>query len=114
MRLNDQQIKVNAILQPDHTFLKAMAGGTIAAVQTKQCDLRHLVQKSVVTIHGRDVPLQKLPEAEKFLARIYIPAKHKDEFRRVLSLYGISQSLLFPDLENLSKELGSMKFSPTE
>ncbi len=78
------------------------------AVQMKQSDLRHMVQQAVVTIHGTDTPIEKLPEPESFLTQIRIPAASKSAFRQILALYGISRASLFPDLENLAHELASL------
>ena len=80
------------------------------AVEPNQSDLRHMMQQAVFTIHGGNIPTNELPGSEHFVARIRIPAASKGYFRQLLPLYGISRANLFPDLENLAKELASLKF----
>jgi len=82
----------------------------ILSVLTEQSDLRHMVQQSVFTIHGCGTSISDLPDADDFLARIRVPAKAKPAFRQVLAHFGISLTVLFPDLENLAEELASLDF----
>jgi len=84
----------------------------ILAVEPPQMELRHMVQQSTFTIHGRITPIDELPGQDSFLARIRIPADSRTRLRQTLKLYGISRAILFPDLENLSKELESLKYAP--
>ena len=121
-KLNLQQLGREAILVPDSSDLRRLSTEAFGsntqnpdlrtlAVLTKQSDLRHMVQHSAVTIHGGETPIEELPEVERFLARIRIPAASKNGFHQVLALYGISRAILFPDLENLAQELKSLKFN---
>ena len=82
----------------------------VAAVLTEQIDLRELVQQSAFTVHGSDVPLNKFPEADTYLAKIIIPKDRKRYFVESLDLLGITRSILFPDLGNLAIELTSRGF----
>ena len=80
------------------------------AVATNESDPRHLVQQSAFTIHGDGTPINELPGAESFLTRIRIPADTKADFRLALQLLGISRASLFPDLQNLARDLESQYF----
>lgn len=86
----------------------------ILAVEPRQMDLRHMVQMSMFTLHGRNTPIEELPMQDTFLARVRIPAATKVGFRQMLNLYGISRATLFPDLENLSRELTVLGYIPIE
>lgn len=83
----------------------------ILAVLTDEADLRHLVQQSAFTLHGRAEPLNARLEAGRFLMRIRIPATSKVTLRQLLALYGVTRASLFPDLENLALELARLNFS---
>lgn len=121
-KMNLQQCGQENIFGTDHSELRKLstqafvrnareeADSRTLAVQMSQFDMRHMVQQSVATIHGRSVPIDELPESESFLARIRIPAASKASLRQLLNLYGISRSNLFPDLENLAQEIVSLEF----
>lgn len=122
MQLNLQQLGRGIILQPGSSDLEKISKDTflrnrqtedsrILAVLTKQLDLRHLVQQSEFTIHGSGTRIDELSESESFLSRIRIPAGSKIHFRQLLALYGISRATLFPDLENLARELSAGIYS---
>jgi hypothetical protein len=119
--LNVHQMKTDAIRMPGSKNLhklcleafapkKVNPDCRILSVLTEQSDLRHLVQQSVFTIHGCDTPMNHLSGSDDYLALIRIPASSKPAFRQVLALFGISRAGLFPDLENLAEELGSLDF----
>ena len=80
------------------------------AVQTEETDIRHLVQQSEFTIHGSSTPIENLPDNDKFLCKIIIPSSAKGKMLRLLDLLGITQSYLFPDLDNLSADIASFRF----
>lgn len=82
----------------------------ILAIFTEQFDVRHMVQQSVFTIHGSDIPINHLQESHNFIAGIQIPKEAKPAFRQILNLLGISRHAIFPDLENLAMELSSLEF----
>ena len=120
--MNLKQLGREAILMPTSSDLQRLSieafvknsqnpDSRILAVLTAQSDLRHMMQQSAFTIHGSDTPMDELQGAEDFLVRIRIPATSKKSFRQVLALYGVSRASLFPDLENLAKELASLKFN---
>lgn len=83
----------------------------IVAVLTDQRDVRQLVQQSVFTIHGRETPIEDIPDARQFLARVRIPAAAKQEFRMIADLLGVGRATLFPDLANLAADLASRQFT---
>lgn len=82
----------------------------ILSVLTEQIDLRHMVQQSAFTVHGADVPINSVEQLSKCIAKIVIPAKSKRGFRQILENFGVSRAVLFPDLENLSREITALEF----
>ncbi|MFQ5585315.1 MAG: FRG domain-containing protein [Thermodesulfobacteriota bacterium] len=82
----------------------------IFAVLPFHTDLRHLLQQSAVTVHGIGTPINQLEHCDDFIAKIIIPKSAKHSFRKALNLLHISQSTLFPDLENLSVDLVQTNF----
>jgi len=77
----------------------------VAAVMTDEIDVRQLLQQSMFTIHGSTEPLNRLPGYEKFLRKILIKKEAKLMCSVAMTDLGISRSALFPDLDNLAKEL---------
>jgi hypothetical protein len=77
----------------------------IVAVMAPHKDLRVLVQQSAFTVHGLREPLNGLQNNEEFLVKIRIPREKKLIFKTYLENLGIRGSNLFPDLENLAKDL---------
>jgi hypothetical protein len=77
-------------------------------------DQRMIAQKSCFTIHGRILkPLNKLLKRKGCNIRDYlieypIVATKSKEITNELRVLGISQSTIFPDLDNLSKDLEYM------
>jgi hypothetical protein len=63
------------------------------------------VQQSGFTIHGGPTALERQPSSDQYLRRFLIRTKNKEAFRKELWLLGIRRSMLFPDIENLAKEL---------
>ena len=86
----------------------------ILSVLTEEADVRHMVQQSAFTLHGRAQPLEQHAASDRFLLRIRIPSYAKEGFRQVLALYGINRATLFPDLDNLAAEITELDFeNPT-
>ncbi len=83
----------------------------ILSVLTEEADVRHMVQQSAFTLHGRSESLDERSDCSQFLTRIRIPSAAKNGLRQVLALYGVSRASLFPDLENLAAELAGLDFS---
>lgn len=80
------------------------------AVLTDQRDVRQLVQQSVFTVHGCNTALNQLPNCEEFVDRIRIPNVAKPDIRGFLDYHGIARATLFPDLENLARDLSQRQF----
>jgi hypothetical protein len=76
-----------------------------AAVAMKHVDERMAVQLSTFTIHGSQVPLEKMKECDTYLFKYIVQAEEKDQIRQMLFEYGIREANLFPDLEHLEKQL---------
>ena len=77
----------------------------IAAMIPTQVDARMLVQLSRFTIHGYEVPLDHLPESDKFLLKFAIPANSKKRVFVELENVGIRTMNLFPDLDHLAEDI---------
>jgi hypothetical protein len=77
------------------------------AVVPRETDLRMLVQQSVFTIHGSQDPLegQQGTRAPEWLKLYEISAPFRARLRRALGALGITRAHLFPDLENLSRDI---------
>lgn len=116
--LNYKQCDMEVIPSPEHSKIRPIFNGAfnqnnpnpdkrIAAFQTEQFDLRHLVQQSEFTIHGCAKAMEELDDCEKFLGKIIISGSVKKDLRAMLNVLGITRSYLFPDLDNLSAELAS-------
>ena len=82
----------------------------VAAISSKHVDTRMMVQLAQFTIHGTADPIEKLPNNEKFLAKMIVPSSAKKSLKALLGLFGISEATLFPDLEHLAKELRGLRF----
>jgi hypothetical protein len=91
-------------------FINPAFGGNgadigIVATLYEEVDLRMLVQQSVFTIHADRAPLEQLTNSQDFLLKYRIPASARCHIEWQLRLAGISQSKLFPDLQNLACEV---------
>jgi hypothetical protein len=87
----------------------AFAGGEspdiVLAVMGQEVDLRMSVQQGAFTIHGNNKALECHTESATFLRKIVIPESNRETLRKELSLLGIRRSMLFPDIQNLAREL---------
>jgi len=81
----------------------------VYAIAAYQNDPRMASQLSNYTIHGNEVPLNRIGDNSKFLRKYKIPKESKDKLRNELSILGIRRSNLFPDLQNLAKEISELK-----
>ncbi|QDU07323.1 FRG domain-containing protein [Gimesia aquarii] len=84
------------------------ASGTdkgIIATLYDEVDLRMLIQQGVFTIHADRTPLEQLADSQRFLQKYRIPQAAKSKLEWQLRLAGVSQSKLFPDLQNLASEI---------
>ena len=119
--LNEDQFEKRCILEPDGDTLKpliehalkktAKGSPKIAAVSSKEVDPRLMVQLSVFTIHGTQKPLETLDNHEKFLLKFEIPSASKKRLQQMLWDLGVRKSNIFPDLENLAKEMSEGEYN---
>lgn len=75
------------------------------AAMSSEIDLRMFVQQSAFTIHPGPLPLEESPQADGLLCKVTIPAASVRQMRSELELIGVCRGTIFPDLENLSREL---------
>jgi len=86
----------------------------ILSILTEEADLRHMMQQSAFTVHGRGDSLEHHDNAHTFLVKILLPANRKKALRNVIALLGINRASLFPDLENLALELAGLNFAEND
>lgn len=77
----------------------------IFAVSAVQDDKRMMAQQSTFTIHSSKKSLLNYSENKSCLKKINIPKESIGLISAELEILGIEQSSVFPDLENLSKQL---------
>jgi hypothetical protein len=95
---------VQPFLAPSFSEKEADMQGAMA-VSPAQSDIRLLTQQAGFTVHGDGQPLDEIEGAEQFLCRILIPVDACPGIAEELAAVGIRRSTLFPDLENLAREL---------
>ena len=95
--------RVCELLRP--AFLGGASPDITVAVASQEVDLRMAVQQSAFTLHGGPTALESHPMADRFLRKFIIPAADREGWRRELWLLGIRRSMLFPDIQNLAREL---------
>jgi hypothetical protein len=83
----------------------ATAPQFVLAMACDEIDIRMVVQQSVFTIHGTEVPLDAHPKRDMFLRSFVVPAAARVTLAREVLGLGFTRASLFPDLENLSKDL---------
>lgn len=122
-RLNNNTVSIPAILNPSHKLVNPVIHAAwkvekpqeskidAIAISAQHIDVRQMIQSSEFTIHGKNTDLQNLASASEFLVKIIIPSSYKLGFKELLNAFHINDSYLFPDLEHLSKQLRTMKFS---
>jgi len=86
----------------DHRFENLK--GKIAACYPTEADSRVYNQYAAFTVHNSSKRLIDLCD-DSILLRITIPHKKKKELLYELSVCGITQSYIYPDLEHLSNEI---------
>ncbi|MFT3911464.1 MAG: FRG domain-containing protein [Ferruginibacter sp.] len=77
----------------------------IIAVSAVETDLRMLTQQSAFTIHSSTDSLSNYAIQANCLNKIIIPKESLKEISLELDILGFKPSTIFPDLENLAKEL---------
>ena len=121
--LNKDQISTNAIAAVQKPIVQKIAHDAfihksdgdfnVVAVYPNYTDIRMLVQRSVVTIHDSSMPIEEISrDSEKFLHKIFIPAEYKEQLRQVLTMLGVNLLGIFPDLQNLAKDLKNSNIPP--
>jgi hypothetical protein len=103
---DDQRVNGHAPLRPGQK-LKGKLPLAITPIQTNQ---RIAAQRGVFTIHGTergvlDRLARRRGEWGPGLRRIVIPSANVDAIRRELAISGISESLIFPELGGLCREI---------
>lgn len=76
------------------------------AVMASESDLRMFVQQGAFTVHSFGLPA--LDQDQRFaghLRKYVIEAEHVAGFARELEACGLSEAGIYPDLDNLSREL---------
>ena len=82
----------------------------ILSILPDQCDLRHIAQQTVFTIHGRADTLDTQPYKEPCIHKITVKKECKGEIRELIKHFGITKSNIFPDLDHLADELKHLRF----
>ena len=88
-----------AFYHDQHSDLGVIAASAI------ESHLRMTMQQSGFTIHSSPSPLEKFPNAENWLRKVEIQPDALLEISRELNLLGIKLSSIYPDLDNLAKEI---------
>lgn len=94
-----QQEILNPLFEGRQVASKALA------VVPPEVDARIMMQQSVFTIHGTEQALEDIPANDHFLIRYVIYKEASQEMRKELRALGVRRSTLFPDLENLAKDI---------
>ncbi len=119
--LNEAQFGKRCIFEPDgrgvlplikHAFdRESQKISKVAAVSSKEIDVRLMVQLSVFTIHGSCDPLESWDSHENYLIKFEIPAERKKRLLQLLYDLGIRESNIFPDLEHLAHDMSAAEYS---
>jgi hypothetical protein len=104
---NTADPRIESLIAPAFNTVENPPTTTLATFGEEN-ELRMALQLGAFTIHGGATPLNKHAQADQFLRRVVIQAEHKAGLRAVLWTLGVRRSNLFPDLENLSKELADL------
>lgn len=75
----------------------------VVACAGAEVDARLMLQQSVFTVHGPEIPLEESAGSERFLLRLMVTPGGRTEIAKGLGLLGIRRSYLFPDLANLAQ-----------
>ena len=122
--LNQQQKEIgnHDIFSANHPISRAAARRAfiresedvnyVVGIMPTETHVRVMVQLSVFTIHGSKLILDDLPNNDKFLIKYRISHHAKALLKEQLKFLGVRESGLFPDLDHLAKEAGSLHFNP--
>ena len=99
----DSNLSLKLINQAFYTDQNDNLG--VLAASAIETHKRMIMQQSAFTIHSETRPLESLPHNENWLRKIEIPQSALQEIALELEILGIRLSSIFPDLDNLSKEI---------
>jgi hypothetical protein len=80
----------------------------VLAVMPIENDMRMFVQQGAFTIHVCDDALDKMPGCDEWLQKFVIPVDFIGGMSRDLDVLGFRLADIFPDLDNLAKEITNM------
>jgi hypothetical protein len=80
----------------------------VLAASPLEIDMRMFVQQGQFTVHVTDQALNQMAGSDGWLRKIKIPADAVPQMARELDLLGVRLADIFPDLENLAKEITNM------
>jgi hypothetical protein len=89
---------------------EAPSGPKVAAIWPHEMDLRILLQQSRFTIHDTQDPLEELARDRSIVRSFNIPGSCKEQIAVQLEALGFRESLLFPDLNTLAREVAGLRF----
>lgn len=107
--LNSTDQRVQELIAPAFNMKRRGASNSLA-VFGDELDLRMALQLAAFTIHGSTEPLEEQPRHSEFLRKLIVPAAIKEDLAGALWILGVRRSNLFPDLDNLSRELADLEF----
>lgn len=118
--LNEFQVKKRKLLMPNMKEAEEIIACAfekdkpdfekVIAIRPAEIHPRLLMQLSVFTLHGNNKLMTELPGADKFFIKFKIPKKSKNNLKKELKQLGIRLSNIFPDLDNLAKDIKSIDF----
>jgi len=82
----------------------------IISLAPDQVDIRHMVQQTLFTIHGRTDPLEEINFPLPCVLKYKVTSGSKIEINAFLQHLGIKKSYLFPDLDHLADEIKKINF----
>ena len=110
MVLNTTDPRIQSLIAPAFNTVATSPPSETLATLGEEFDLRMALQLGAFTIHGAPTPLESHAEAGTCLRKIEIAPEAKSGLSEALFFLGIRRSNLFPDLENLSRELAEFEF----
>jgi hypothetical protein len=80
----------------------------VLAASPLETDLKMLTQQGAFTVHVLDEPLNEVSDCNDWLKKLVIPAQRVRDVALELDVLGFRLGDLFPDLQNLAKEITNM------
>ena len=104
VRLYPPDNRLRSYLPPVHE--NATLPELPAAISPPHASKRITAQQGVFTIHGNsNTPIESYPALYPRLVKIELPASRAFSLRRQLALVGITETIVFPELPSVSREL---------